>query len=140
MPRSARLDAPAVLHHIIIRGIERRNIFRDNQDRENLLERLERLSAGNQDGLLCLGFLPNHAHFLFRAGEVSITILMSRVLTGCMVSFNRCHKRHGHLLQNRYKSIVCQEDIYFQELVRYIYLNPLRAGAVHNMVALAKYP
>jgi hypothetical protein len=65
---------------------------------------------------------------------------MRRLLTGNVVSFNHRYKRQGHLLQNRYKSIVCQEDAYLQELVRYIHLNPLRAGLVPNIVALNSYP
>ena len=114
MPRLARLDAPGVLHHIIIRGIERRNIFRDNQDREDFLERLGKLLPETQTACHAWAFLPNHAHFLFRTGQAPLPTLMRRLLTGYVVSFNRRHKRHGHLFQNRYKSIVCQEDIYFK--------------------------
>ncbi len=140
MPRLARLDAPGVFHHIIIRGIERRKIFRDNRDRENLLERLGKLLLETKTGCYAWAFLPNHAYFLLRRGEVPLATLMRRLLTGYVVSFNRRHKRHGHLLQNRYKSIVCQEETYLQELVRYIHLNPLRAGVVPDLAALNSYP
>jgi putative transposase len=140
MPRLARLDAPGVFHHIIIRGIERRKIFRDNRDRENFLERLGKLLLETQTGCYAWAFLPNHAHFLFRTGEVPLATLMRRLLTGYVVSFNRRHRRYGHLLQNRYKSIVCQEETYLQELVRYIHLNPLRAGVVPHLAALNSYP
>lgn len=58
---------------------------------------------------------------------------MRRVLTGYVVNFNNRHKRRGHLFQNRYKSIVCQEDRYLRELVRYIHLNLLRSGIVKDM-------
>jgi len=122
MARLARLDAPGVLHHIIIRGIERRNIFRDNQDRENLLERLGELLLETRTGCYAWAFLANQAHLLLRTGKVPIATLMRRLLTGYVVSFNRRHRRYGHLFQNRYKSIVCQEDLYFKELVRYIHL------------------
>ena len=140
MPRLARLDAPGVLHHIIIRGIERRKIFRDNRDRENFLERLGKLLQQTKTGCYAWAFLQNHAHFFLRTGEVSLATLMRRLLTGYVVSFNRRHKRHGHLFQNRYKSIVCQEDAYLQELVRYIHLNPLRAGLVPHLAALNSFP
>jgi REP element-mobilizing transposase RayT len=140
MPRLARLDAPGVLHHIIIRGIERRKIFRDERDRENFLERLERVLLETETGCYAWAFLENHAHFLLRTGEVSLATFMRRLLTGYVVSFNRRYRRHGHLLQNRYKSIVCQEDAYLQELVRYIHLNPLRAGLVPHLAALNSYP
>ena len=65
---------------------------------------------------------------------------MRRLLTGYAVSFNRRHRRHGQLFQNRYKSILCQEDAYLRELVRYIHLNPLRARLVKDLNALDKYP
>ena len=65
---------------------------------------------------------------------------MARLLSGYAASFNRRHKRSGHLFQNRYKSIVCQEDAYFKALVRYIHLNPLRARLVPDLSALGTYP
>jgi len=140
MSRLARLDAPGVLHHIIIRGIERKNIFNDNQDRNSFLERLSILLPETKTSCYAWGFLSNHAHFLFRSGEVGLSTLMRRLLTGYAVSFNRRHRRHGQLFQNRYKSIICQEDIYLKELVRYIHLNPLRAKIVSSLNELGKYP
>ena len=63
-----------------------------------------------------------------------------RLMTGYVVNFNKRHKRSGHLFQNRYKSIVCEEYSYLLELVRYIHLNPLRAGLVKDLKELDKYP
>ena len=140
MPRSARLDAPGVLHHIIIRGIERRNIFRDDKDRDNFVDRLSDLLPETQTACYAWAFIPNHAYFLFRSGTAGISTLMRRLLTGYAVYFNRRHKRHGQLFQNRYKSIICQEDIYFRELIRYIYLNPMRAKIVLDIKGLNIYP
>lgn len=65
---------------------------------------------------------------------------MRRLLTGYAVSFNRRHRRHGHVFQNRYKSILCQENPYLLELVRYIHLNPLRARVVSGLKELDRYP
>ena len=140
MPRLARLDAPGVLQHIIIRGIERRIIFRDDKDKDDLIDRLSDLLPATQTACYAWAFMPNHAHFLFRSGSSGISALMRRLLTGYAIHFNRRHKRHGQLFQNRYKSIICQEDIYFKELVRYIHLNPLRAKIVPGIKALNKYP
>ena len=140
MPRLARLDAPGVLHHIIIRGIERRAIFRDDLDREKFLERLSILVPETQTICYAWVFMSNHAHFLLRSGLGGIAHLMRRLLTGHAVSFNHRHRRHGQLFQNRYKSIICQEDVYFKELVRYIHLNPVRAKIVPNFGVLNKYP
>jgi len=65
---------------------------------------------------------------------------MRKILTGYAVRFNRRHRRQGHLFQNRYKSILCEEDPYFLELTRYIHLNPLRAGLVRTLKELGRYP
>ena len=139
MLRLARLDAPGVLHHIMIRGIEGRNIFRDNKDRDNFLGRVSNLLPETKTGCYAWALLPNHAHFLLRSGSVGVSTLMRRLLTGYAVTFNRRHKRHGQLFQNRYKSIVCQEDTYLKELVRYIHLNPLRMRIVSGLHGLGKY-
>jgi REP element-mobilizing transposase RayT len=139
MPRSARLDAPGVLHHIIIRGIERRVIFKDDEDREDFLSRLGKLLPATKTSCFAWALIPNHAHFLFRTGSVPVATLMRRLLTGYAGYFNRRHKRSGQLFQNRYKSILCQEEPYFSELVRYIHLNPLRAGLVKNLTELNQY-
>ena len=140
MPRIARLDTPGLLHHIMIRGIERRKIFNDDKDRKNFIERLSILLPETKTQCYAWSFLSNHAHFLFRSGPQGIATLMRRLLTGYAVSYNRRHKRHGQLFQNRYKSIICQEDAYLQELVRYIHLNPLRAKIVTDLKELAAYP
>jgi len=139
MPRLARLDAPGVLHHVMIRGIERRKIFLNDKDREDFVERLAKLLPETKTACYAWVFIPNHAHFLFRTGLVPLATLMRRVLTGYAVSFNHRHNRHGQLFQNRYKSIVCQEDVYLKELVRYIHMNPLRAGIVKDLKELKGY-
>jgi len=137
MPRSSRLDALGALNHIMIRGIERRKIF--NDDREEFLGRLEKLLPITKTSCFAWALIPNHAHFLFRTGNVPIATLMRRLLTGYAVYFNHRHKRSGQLFQNRYKSILCQEDAYLTELVRYIHLNPYRAGLVKSFEELNKH-
>ncbi len=65
---------------------------------------------------------------------------MKRLLTGYAMHYNRRHKRYGHLFQNRYKSILCQEDSYLLELTRYVHLNPLRAKLASDIKELGNYP
>ena len=65
---------------------------------------------------------------------------MKKLLTGYVVNFNRRHKRYGHLFQNRYKSILCEDDPYLLELTRYIHLNPVRGGLIPGLAALKTYP
>ena len=139
MPRKARIDAPGALHHIICRGIERRKIFIDDKDKNNLLSRLGRVLLETQTPCYAWALIDNHFHLLLKTGNVPIATLMRRLLTGYAVSFNLRHKRTGHLFQNRYKSILCQEDSYLLELVRYIHLNPLRTGLVSTMHQLDRY-
>jgi len=69
MPRLARLDSPGVLHHIMIRGIERRKIFRDNKDRNDLIERSSLILPETNTSCYAWALMSNHAHFLFRSGE-----------------------------------------------------------------------
>jgi putative transposase len=140
MPRQARIDAPNALHHIIVRGIERRNIFHDDRDRSSFLERLGGILLETSTSCYAWALLPNHLHLCLRTGTHPIATVMRRLLTGYAVTFNRRHRRHGHLFQNRYKSILCQEDPYLLQLVRYIHLNPLRAHLVKDLKELNSYP
>jgi len=139
MPRKARIDAPGALHHVITRGIEKGDIFCDDHDRNDFLERLGKIIE--ESGLRCYAWalLPNHLHLLLKTGLSPIATVMRRLLTGYAVTFNRRHRRHGHLFQNRYKSILCQEGVYLKELVRYIHLNPLRAKIVDDLKQLDSY-
>jgi len=140
MPRQARIDAPGALHHIICRGIERRLIFKDDSDRSDFVARLTKLLPETATRCYAWALIPNHFHLLLKTGEVPIATLMRRLLTGYAISYNHRHHRHGHLFQNRYKSILCQEDTYLLELVRYIHLNPIRARQVSSLDQLADYP
>jgi len=133
MPRQSRLDEPGVLQHVIVRGIERSLIFRDNKDRTSFLERFSRLLKETGTECFAWALLDNHFHLLLKPGPRGLAQFMRRLLTGYAVTFNLRHNRSGHLFQNRYKSIVCEEEPYFLELVRYIHLNPLRAGIATDM-------
>lgn len=140
MPRKSRIDITGALHHIIVRGIERRKIFEDDQDRQDFLKNLGLILEQTQTVCFAWSLMPNHFHLLLKTGGVPIATVMRRLLTGHAIRFNRRHRRHGHLFQNRYKSILCQEDAYLLELVRYIHLNPLRAKLVANLDELDHYP
>jgi len=139
MPRRARLDAPGTLHHVMVRGIERGKIVDDNIDRENYVSRLGGLAADTQTTVYAWALMDNHAHMLLRSSTVGLSDFMRRFLTGYAICYNRRHRRWGHLFQNRYKSIICDEDAYFKELVRYIHLNPFRAGSVKTLAQLDRY-
>jgi len=140
MPRKARLDAPGVLHHVMVRGIEETDIFRDDADRKAFLSRIDQLVCSTKTRIPAWVLMPNHVHLLLFSGPEGISQFMRRLLTGYALYFNRRHNRRGHLFQDRYRSIVCEEEPYLLELVRYIHLNPLRGGVVGNLRELKKYP
>lgn len=140
MPRQARLDSPGTLHHVMIRGIEKRRIVDDEQDRRDFVRRLGELATATGTAIYAWALMSNHAHILLSSGVLGLAPFMRRLLTGYAISYNLRHRRHGYLFQNRYKSIVCEGDRYFTELLRYIHLNPLRVHLVKDISALEKYP
>jgi putative transposase len=140
MPRKARIDAPGALHHVIARGIGRRKVFDDNDDRDFFIERLGKVVSDTETQCFAWALIPNHFHLLLKTGITPIATVMKRLLTGYAMHYNRRHKRYGHLFQNRYKSILCQEDSYLLELTRYIHLNPLRAKLASDIKELGNYP
>jgi len=133
------LDAPGALHHVMGRGIERTNLFRTDADRGDFVDRLAQLCLEGSLVVYAWSLLSNHFHLLVRTGRQPISRSMKKLLTGYVVNFNLRHKRSGHLFQNRYKSIICEEDPYLLELARYIHLNPVRAGMVRDVEQLRDY-
>jgi len=140
MPRKSRIDTPGALHHVIGRGINRQEVFSEKRDYKDFLNRLSEILAESKTSCYAWALIQNHFHLLLRTGDVPISTVMQRLLTGYVVTYNRRHRRFGHLFQNRYKSILCQEDPYLLELVRYIHLNPLRAKLVSDYKALGRHP
>lgn len=140
MPRKARLDVPGALHHIMVRGINKSAIFDDDQDRQKFLERLGDNIVEAKCSVYAWVLMTNHVHILFKSGNKGISTVMRKLLTWYAIYYNRRHKRTGHLFENRYKSILCDEDNYLLALIRYIHLNPVRAGMVKTMEELDRYP
>lgn len=139
MPRGPRLDTPGAVHHVMVRGIEGRSVFSDDRDRQDWVDRLAIIGPETGLSVFAWALLPNHVHLLVRTGKRPLATTMRRLLTGYAGTFNRRHKRTGHLFQNRYKSILVEEEPYLLELVRYIHANPLRAKTVVDLNALDGY-
>ena len=139
MPRQPRLDVPGALHHIMVRGNNKGNIFSDDQDRSNFLQRLGKTITDAKCSIYAWVLMSNHVHILFKSGKKGISAVMRKLLTWYAVYYNHRHKRSGHLFENRYKSILCEEDRYLLALIRYIHLNPIRAGMVTTMEELGHY-
>lgn len=140
MPRQARLDAPGMLQHVMARGIEKTNVFCDKIDYRFFVNRLGEILDETHVDCFAWALIPTHFHLLLRTGPTPLATFMRRLMTSYAGHYNRYHQRSGHLFQNRYKSYICQEDLYFLELVRYIHLNPLRSGLVKDLEGLKRYP
>jgi putative transposase len=140
MPRQARLDVPGALHHIMVRGIDKVKLFRDDQDKTAFLERLGQNVLEADCSVCAWVLMDNHVHLLFRSGRQGISAVMRKLLTWYAQYFNRRHRRTGHLFQNRYKSVLCEEEAYLLALIRYIHLNPIRAHVIETIEELDRYP
>ena len=140
MPRGPRLDSPGTLHHVMVRGINKGEIFMDYDDRKDFIRRLDIVAMDTATSVYAFALMDNHVHLLLKSGMAGLPTFMRRLLTGYALYFNRRHGRVGHLFQNRYKSVVCEEAVYFRKLVAYIHLNPVRGGMVATIDDLEHYP
>ncbi len=122
------------------RGLERRRILTTDTDKQDFIDRLE--IGLSETGTRCFAWamMDNHYHLLLRVGITPLPDLMRKLLSGYATGYNRRHRRVGYVFQNRYKSILCDEETYLLELVRYIHLNPVRAKIVDSLSALDRYP
>jgi REP element-mobilizing transposase RayT len=130
MPRKPRLHAPGGLYHVILRGNDRQAIFFDTDDRR----RWESLIADGLDEhghrIHAYCWMTNHVHMAIQCHERPLSGFMRLVASQYARSTNKKMQRTGHLFERRHRAILVQADSYLQELVRYIHLNPVRAGMV----------
>lgn len=122
------------------RGIEKRTIFKDEEDKAQFVSRIEKCVADTGVTIYAWALMPNHIHLLLRTRNMPLSKFMQKLLTGHANYFNKKYDRVGHLFQNRYKSILVQTEIYLLKLVRYIHVNPLEAGIVSDYRMLEMYP
>jgi REP element-mobilizing transposase RayT len=130
MARPLRLEFAGALYHVTSRGNARQRIYLDNEDRRIYLDLLGK--EIEQQSWCCYAYclMDNHYHLLIETREPNLVAGMRRLNGVYTQSFNRRHRRVGHLFQGRYKSIVVDKDVYLRELCRYIVLNPVRAKSV----------
>lgn len=139
MPRGPRLDTIGALHHVMARGIEGKAIFETDEDHGKFVTRLGTVITETGTILYAWVLMPNHFHLLIRTGRTPLSGVMRRLLTGYAMTFNLANRRQGHLFQNRYKSVLVEDEPYLLELVRYIHLNPVRAGLARDLKGLEEY-
>lgn len=130
MARPLRIEFPGALYHVVVRGNERKAVFRDDGDRMDYLERLARYGEKFGFRLLAYCLMDNHVHLAIETGKPPLSRIMAGLQSSYTQYFNRRHGRVGHLFQGRYKAFLIEKDRYALALLRYIHENPVKAGIV----------
>lgn len=139
MRTGRRSGGGGFLHHVVVRHADRRAIFADDRDRDDLLECLAALVRSRSLAVYAWALMSNHFHLLVGTANVSLESSMSSLLASFSAGLARRRAAAGDLVPARWESTVCKADRQFLEVVRYIHLNPLRAGVVRHMDALDDY-
>ena len=140
MARPNRADYPGAFHHVMVRGMDRRKLFEDKADYLQFRKRLGNAILEGGGSCYAWSLMPNHAHLFLRTGSKPLSNIMQIVLAGYGLYYNRRRKRTGYVYQGRFKSILCEKEPYFLELIRYVHLNPVRAGIVAGLAGLSRFP
>jgi REP element-mobilizing transposase RayT len=125
---------------VTVRSIEKRALFRDDRDRLAYLEYLTKAVRGFGSTVLAWSLMTNHVHLLIRTGARPLDRLMQILGTNYARYFNRRHRRRGYVFQGRYDSSLIEEDAYLLAAIRYVHLNPVKAGIVATVEQLVDYP
>ena len=133
MPRQQREKSKSGYYHIMLRGNERRNIFKDEEDKLRFIETLYEKKQENRFSLHAFCLMDNHAHLAISEGVEDVARVMKRITVSYVYYFNQKYKRVGHLFQDRFKSEIVEDDSYILTLARYIHQNPVKAGMVKSV-------
>ncbi len=130
MARPLRVEVAGGLYHVIVRGNERRDVFRSDADRLRYLSRLAFYQKKFGFRVLAYCLMDNHVHLAIETGQIPLSKIMAGLQSAYTQDFNRRHRRTGHLFQGRYKAFLIEKDRYALALLRYIPENPVRARVV----------
>ena len=128
MPRTARKISCSGFYHVMIRGVNKEIIFKDDRDRMNFLHLLKYYKTKLKCVIYAYCLMDNHVHILIEDNNCKLGELMRNVTSVYAGEFNKKYKRVGHLFQERFKSQNVENDHYLLRLVRYIHRNPEKAG------------
>ena len=135
MPRTAREVSATGIYHVMVRGIDKRDIFLKVGDCRKFLSLVEKAREKSDFQLLGYCLMPNHVHLLLRTEEDPVGDVMKRITVGYAQYHNLVHNRFGHLFQNRFRSETVEDDTYFKTVLRYIHQNPVKAKMVDHPMA-----
>jgi REP element-mobilizing transposase RayT len=130
MARALRIERAGGRYHVTARGNERKAIYRRDRDRGHFLELLGQLPERFGARVHAYVLMENHFHLLLETPEANLSTTMQWLNVSYSVWFNRAHERAGHLFQGRFKAVVVEDDAGWQELGRYVHLNPVRLAAL----------
>src|SRR5215472_1190357 len=130
MARPLRIEQPGGRYHVTARGNERKAIYRNDSDRAHFLEVLAEVVERFGIRIHAYALMDNHYHLLVETPEANLSRAMQWVNVSYSVWFNRRHDRAGHLFQGRFKSVLVEDDTGWQEVARYVHLNPVRIGGL----------
>lgn len=130
MARKPRIEYPGAFYHVIARGNRRIKIFLDDEDREKFLRTVIKYKKKYDLVVYAYTLMDNHIHLLIETGRAPLSKAMQGMLQSYTQWHNRRYEKVGHLFQGRYKAILCDKGSYLLVLIRYIHLNPVRAGYV----------
>ena len=130
MARPLRIERLGGRYHVTARGNEQKPIYRQDTDREHFLELLAQLRDRFGVKVHAYVLMDNHFHLLLETPEANLSQAMQWLNVSYSVWFNRRHDRAGHLFQGRFKAILVEDDAGWQEVARYVHLNPVRIAAV----------
>ncbi|WP_129598518.1 transposase [Anaerophilus nitritogenes] len=133
MPRHAREKSNSGIYHIMLRGINKQNIFEDDEDRQKFIEVINRYKIVSEYEVYGYCLMDNHVHLLMKEFTESISTAIKRISSSYVYWYNDKYDRCGHLFQERFKSENVESDEYFLMVLRYIHQNPLKAGIVKNL-------
>lgn len=133
MPRQAREKSQTGIYHVMLRGIDKRDIFLTDKDYYKFLYYIKLAKEKSGFSLLAYCLMTNHVHLLLKEGKEELGDSIRRIAVGYAQYHNRTHGRTGHLFQNRYQSEPVNDDSYLLAVSRYIHQNPLKAGIVKNI-------
>lgn len=126
MSRPLRLEYPGAVYHLTSRGNARQRIFWVDADRELFFRTLAQVIS--RYGWICHAYclMENHYHLLVETPRANLSLGMRQLNGVYTQTFNRRHRRVGHLFQGRFKAILIEKEAHLLELCRYVVLNPLR--------------
>ena len=132
MARQERIKSSSGYYHIMLRGNERKNIFRDNEDKLRFMDIILEKKDSDRFYLHAFCLMDNHVHLMLSEGVEDLSTVMKRITVSYVRYFNKKYKRVGHLFQGRFKSEVVDQDRYLLALARYIHQNPVKAKMVEK--------